>query len=69
MNVSLAPNLSKIFGDLIASGTFPLLWRTAIITRIPKDSSPSQFPLDYRPISIASIICKIYKKTNLSKAS
>ena len=35
---------------------------TANITQIPKGASPSQFSLDYRPISITSIISKVYEK-------
>ena len=48
MAVILAPKLANIFHDLIAAGSFPALWKTANITPIPKCSSPSQFPLDYR---------------------
>ena len=52
----------KIFRGLIATGSFPALWRTTNITPIPKGTSPSQFPLDYRPISITPIISKVYEK-------
>ena len=58
----LAPKLAKIFRDLMRSGSFPESWRTANVTPIPKGSSPTQFPLDYRPISITPIISKIYEK-------
>ena len=60
--VILAPKLAKGFRGLIAAGNFPVLWRTAKITPISKDSSPCQFPLDYRPISITPIIGKVYEK-------
>ena len=46
MAVILAPKLAKIFHGLIATGSFPALWRTANITPIPKGNSFSQFPLD-----------------------
>ena len=52
MAVIIAPKLAKNFRGLIATGSFPSLWRTGNITPIPKATSPSQFPLDYRPISI-----------------
>ena len=61
MVVILARKLAKIFHDLITAGSFPTLWRTAIITPISKGSSPSQFPLDYWPISTISIKLIIYK--------
>ena len=62
MAVILAPKLAKIFHGLIATGNFLALGRTANITPIPKGTSPSQFPLDYRPISITPIISKVYEK-------
>ena len=62
MAVILAPKLSKIFHGLIATGSFLALWRTANITPIPKGTSPSQFPLDFRPILIIPIISKAYEK-------
>ena len=62
MSIILALKLAKIFRGLIAAGSFPALWRRAKITPIPKGTSPSKFPLDYRPISITPIIFKFYKK-------
>ena len=58
----LAPKLAKIFRDLLKAGSFPACWRTANITPIPKGSSPTQFPSDYRPISITPIISKIFER-------
>ena len=58
----LAPKLACIFRRLLASGSFPELWRSANVTPIPKGSSPTQFPSDYRPISITPILSKIYEK-------
>ena len=58
----LAPKLSKIFRYLLASGSFPESWRVANVTPIPKGSSPTQYPLDYRPISITPILSKIFEK-------
>ena len=46
-----------LFRRLIAASSFPILLRTANTTPIPKGTSLSQFPLEYRPI-----ICKDYEK-------
>ena len=48
----LAPKLSKIFRILIRKGSFPVCWRTADVTPIPKSANESFYPKDYRPISI-----------------
>ena len=58
----VSPKLAKIFRDLLTSGSFPKPWRTANVTPIPKGSTPTQFPLEYRPISITPIISKIFEK-------
>ena len=39
MAVFLAPKLAKILRGLSATGSFPILWRTANITPIPKGKS------------------------------
>ena len=56
MVVLLASKLTLIFRGLIAAGSFPVLWRTANITQIPKGCSPFQFYLDYKSISTKPII-------------
>ncbi len=58
----LAPKLSVLFRSLIRSGSFPVAWRTANVTPIPKTSPPSVNPEDYRPISITPCISKIYER-------
>ena len=58
----LAPKLAKIFRDLLSAGHFPESWRSANITPIPNGSSPTQFPLEYRPISITPILSKVFEK-------
>ena len=62
MNVFLAPKLAKIFHGFKAADSFPVLWRIANINPLPKGSSSSQFPLDYRPISITPIFSKVSEK-------
>ena len=58
----LAPKLAVVFRRLLALGSFPEAWRSANVTPIPKGSTPTQFPLDYRPISITPILSKLYEK-------
>ena len=59
---TLAPKLAILFRILLSSGSFPTDWRSANITPIPKGSSCSQYPSEYRPISITPVLSKVYEK-------
>ena len=54
--------LAKFFCALLTSGSFPESLRIAIVTPIPKGSTPDQFLLEYRPFSITPIISKFFEK-------
>ncbi len=56
----LAPKLSAVFRRLILTGSFPMCWRNANITAIPK-GSPSSDASNYRPISITPLLSKIFE--------
>ena len=58
----MAPKLAVIFRLLVRRASFPECWRSANITPIPKGSSPSIHPSDYRPISITPVLSKIYER-------
>jgi len=64
----LAPKLSRIFRGLLRSGSFPLCWRVANVTAIPKDGTSSDVS-DYRPISITPILSKVYERLLSAKLS
>ena len=53
----IAPKLSIIFRRLIRLGSFPVCWRSANVTAIPK-GAPSPDKENYRPISITPIQSK-----------
>ena len=57
----MAPKLSALFRILVRKGSFPIEWRCANITPIPKGSLSSN-PADYRPISITPVLSKVYEK-------
>ena len=58
----LSPKLAVIFRILLNRGSFPLCWRTANVTPIPKGSSPSVNPDEYRPISITPVLSKVFER-------
>ena len=42
--------------------TFPSVWKLAIIISIPKPDEDHSNPLNYRPISLTSCLCKLFEK-------
>ena len=56
----LAPKLS-LFRRLLRSGEFPLEWRTADVTPIPKGPL-SALVCNYRPISITPVLSKVFSR-------
>ena len=64
-NVIAGP-LSAVFRSMIRLGSFPSIWRTAHITPVPKGTSSSS-PSDYRPISITSVLSKVYERMIASR--
>ena len=53
--VVLAPRLAPVFHRLLRLGSFPVCWRVANVTPIPK-SPPSSSASNYRPISLTPIL-------------
>ena len=57
----LAPKLSHLFRRLLHCGLFPLEWRFADVTPIPKGPL-SAFVCNYRPISITPVLSKVFER-------
>ena len=57
----LAPRLSVVFRWLVRLGRFPVRWREANVTCIRK-GPPSSSIATYRPISIASVLSKVFER-------
>jgi hypothetical protein len=57
----LAPKLSVLFRKLIRLGGFSECWRVANVTPVPK-GSPSPLVTNYRPISITSVLSKVFER-------
>ena len=55
----MAPRLSVVFRRLVRLGSSPTCWRQANVTPIPKDP-PSSSVANYRPISITSVLSKMF---------
>ena len=57
----LAPKLSRLFLRLLRCGEFPLEWRIADVTPIPKGPL-SALVCNYRPISITPVMSKVFER-------
>ena len=56
-----APRLSVVFRRLVRLGSFLARWRQANVTPIPKGSLSSSVA-NYRPISITSVLSKVFER-------
>ena len=56
----MAPHLSVVFWRLVRLGSFPACWRQANVTPIPKGPLSSS-AANYRPISITSVLSKVFE--------
>ena len=57
----MASRLSVVFRRLARLGSFPACWRQANVIPIPK-GPPSSSVANYRPISITSVLSKVFER-------
>ena len=57
----MAPCLSVMFRRLVRLSSFPACWRQANVTQIPI-GPPSSSVANYRPISITSVLSKVFDR-------
>ena len=57
----MAPCLSVVFWRLVCLGSFLACWRQANVTPIPKGLRSSSVA-NYRPISITSVLSKVFER-------
>ena len=54
--------LINLFNRIFKENSFPDSWRTAVIIPIPKPNKDHSSPLNFRPISLTSCLCKLFEK-------
>ena len=60
-NTSFLNCLQQLFNTCLTDGTIPQIWKKAKVTPIHKKGSKTEAK-NYRPISLTSILCKVYEK-------
>ena len=55
-------HILKLFNEIYLNNTLPTAWRTAIVIPIPKPNKDHSSPLNFRPISLTSCLCKLMEK-------
>ena len=63
---SIASSLTHIFNLVISKGIIPKDWKSARVTPIFKADSKVD-PANYRPISVLSVIAKLFEKTTFNQ--
>ena len=59
---SLRAQILQTFNEIFQKGVFPDAWRIAAIIPIPKPNKDHSTPLNFRPISLTSCLCKLLEK-------
>merc|ERR1719334_2237713 len=59
---SFQKHILNLYNRIYASRQFPTSWKTAIIIPIPKPNKDHSDPLNHRPISLTSCLCKLFEK-------
>ncbi|MEL7309851.1 MAG: hypothetical protein AAGK05_19785, partial [Pseudomonadota bacterium] len=66
LSIHLSPAVTFLFKLSVETCHVPSSFKKADITPIPKVNRPSQ-PSDFRPISIVSVLSKVFEKLILKK--
>ena len=59
---SLKKYLLELYNHIFSTNTFPSSWKLAVIVPIPKPGKDHSMPLNYRPISLTSCLCKLMER-------
>lgn len=59
--------LTQIFNAILRIGHFPSQWKVAQIILVPKPGKPTDLAVSYRPISLLSILSKLFEKLLLKR--
>ena len=61
LNDGFVSAVTDLFATCASTGKIPLAWKEAIVISLYKKGNKKD-PLNYRPVSLTCIICKVYEK-------
>ena len=61
-HITLQTAILNLYNKKFVNETFPITWAVATVIPIPKPGKDPSRPLNYRPISLASCVCKLLEK-------
>ena len=61
-HITLQTAILNLYNKIFINETFPITWTVATIIPIPKPGKDPSRPLNYRPISLTSCLCKLVEK-------
>ena len=62
IRITLQTTTLNLYNKIFINETFPITWAVATMTPIPKPGKDPLRPLNYRPISLTSCLCKLLEK-------
>jgi len=66
LGLPISSYLANLFNKSMRTTTIPKEWLLSIITPVPKKDNPSK-PVDFRPVSMTCIACRLMEKVILSE--
>jgi hypothetical protein len=59
--------LTYVYNSILRTSHFPIQWRYSVVVLFPKPGKPHHLPSSYRPISLLSLLSKLFEKLLLPR--
>ena len=62
LQINVKEHILKLFNQFFRDTFFPHQWKLAVIIPIPNPGKDHSNPINYRPISLTSCLCKVFER-------